>query len=1481
MANRTVNREPMEVSIPSNSAGFFNTAQFKGLCDNRNEVSIDQQTFAAMENMFVSDNDVLTSRPPLRFYDDKTNIIYEWYFGQFGFRVYKYFREYTDTGYKTLETLEGADLENTYLYYKLECITHELVMNPDKGQYNYMSWAIKYTEAGVDAIPKITPAQIEDKIYFWFADMAFVCYNVVGNYFEQAEKYVYVPVTDLVTNGIISSLESDNYLTETHKKRYLYSTISGINFQQMSGKRVSVSLNSEQTQNSSKHLYDTTLNPNSKDTLIYPYSQIGNDYIIDMVETARAMVILRYSPIFSTIEVSFDGSSWRNLPALREIVGNPCLTKDGLSAVAFTRTGLAMYKLVAQDSDDFVSAESFSWVIHNYCRYAQKTTGQGGVFVVNGTVVIDEIDTTKTPRGDFMTSDQFCYVVWAKNNGLTTGSTAYLPVMYSEWLAGTSGVQSAFYLLNYNADGAGANWQYLMGDNYNIKFKYVTPTPDNKTAAPVISLMTPLAGETSSPNSLVTTAIYAFIYKRDYNQRSPLIRSNDLIQFTESDSPFYIFRFGTDGKTPDPYGNITEGDIVGITPTPMDTSDPRWQWIQGYAYGKGEVASIDRSGTLFCYRSLVNNNLESLPTGEGSNAYWEFVSGAVYGDWSFTNNGGGTTTIPDASSLLRYSLNRTTRYKISHVNSTDENFYPNQQIRLTPLNETLNYTAIEAQNYFGNFNWADGSWDTSYKAGNLKVETNTLSDEEGYYYICHMSATSILERTAQLLLDSEGASYSDRTFVSPCENFDYVVSDPTYSGDKITFTLYAAYNQLTGADNVPQDVYSIISFTNENAEDTTYTRTVIPKLSNQFKMKQNSTDYITDQYLYIGGEIVELPKNGELSQYVDDDERSLVSGDNLVVFNYFNSTEIVLSGKAIKAKDGKSTVGIIRSGDRVLMNDDNYLIQHMANDGSNNWTIISGPLNISTLVRLRSSTTSYPAAPTDWTLGDDWPTTTEWQNIPKPVLIDIETGEYREWKAGDALPSGFINYWGKLGIERIVTPLYYGSLGTWYVIDGTLWTSSLQSNISLELDELLDATSDGLPKMNYTTPDHFMQLSEYFFSFVNPDGRFLLEVTETRRDVEKLFSEEGRDFLLYLPKSNEQPFSQKITNLHPISDASMAVFTDNEIYYVSPVELNTGKVAYTAPVKSKIPLGCRDGSDVVTALDGQVILFSAPKGIAAMEPQDFVATTERTIKYLSDAIQSEYTHFYNDIIPSARLMPWDDSAPKGYDPMIKIATYKYWLIFYRYMYNVCLAFDTRTGTWWKWSTQYPIIKVDVGERLHFIQQIDFNPTEQLEIVFPPPKLPLYGRNFVWCDREIENNSIAYLDDIVAGALDGNVYKDNGGRNIFRYAEPIIRWSFTSQRLHFGQINNYKLIKAINMSAQGDSVMTARLTTKAFRDYYHPEKSEVVEIKISDLRTYIRRMNIMHCVYFQYSLSNDVAVDTQAQLRLNSLSVKYELKERVR
>ena len=80
------------------------------------------------------------------------------------------------------------------------------------------------------------------------------------------------------------------------------------------------------------------------------------------------------------------------------------------------------------------------------------------------------------------------------------------------------------------------------------------------------------------------------------------------------------------------------------------------------------------------------------------------------------------------------------------------------------------------------------------------------------------------------------------------------------------------------------------------------------------------------------------------------------------------------------------------------------------------------------------------------------------------------------------------------------------------------------------------------------------------------------------------------------------------------------------------------------------------------------------------------------------------------------------------------------------------------------------------------------------------------------------------------------------------------------------------------------VMTYKLqkiSTKVFRDFYHPDKSEVVEIKINDLRTFVKRMNLMHIINFQYKLETDVENEQQSQLKLNSISVKYELKERVR
>ena len=84
-----------------------------------------------------------------------------------------------------------------------------------------------------------------------------------------------------------------------------------------------------------------------------------------------------------------------------------------------------------------------------------------------------------------------------------------------------------------------------------------------------------------------------------------------------------------------------------------------------------------------------------------------------------------------------------------------------------------------------------------------------------------------------------------------------------------------------------------------------------------------------------------------------------------------------------------------------------------------------------------------------------------------------------------------------------------------------------------------------------------------------------------------------------------------------------------------------------------------------------------------------------------------------------------------------------------------------------------------------------------------------------------------------------------------------------------------------MSAKGTDAITTKMSVKAFRDLTHPERSVVTEIKINDLRTFVYRTNLMHVTNFQYRLENDTNEDTRVQLKLNTLGIKYEVKENIR
>ena len=391
---------------------------------------------------------------------------------------------------------------------------------------------------------------------------------------------------------------------------------------------------------------------------------------------------------------------------------------------------------------------------------------------------------------------------------------------------------------------------------------------------------------------------------------------------------------------------------------------------------------------------------------------------------------------------------------------------------------------------------------------------------------------------------------------------------------------------------------------------------------------------------------------------------------------------------------------------------------------------------------------------------------------------------------------------------------------------------------------------------------------EHYFCF-EKDGKNLLEITRTQRN------EDG--FLLYLPEDNEQVFVDKITNLHPIAENIMGVFTNNEIFYVSSITNNDGNVYYKKAVKSKLPIGCRDGGDIITAYNGSALILATQRGITAMAPEQFVATSEPTLTYLSDTIQERYYHFYNDNVKHF----FGD-----YSPEVKIATYRYWLLFYRFMDREVLAFDTRTNSWWSWTTPYPIKKIVVDDRLHFILQVDTNITTSRQ-----------GVKYLWCDREMSMFTDGKFPTLTAGVIGYNDYVYNNTisgdykmvkenkyvpeRRIKKYASSMIDWHITSQKLHFNAVYNYKAIKGISLCVKGTDTMTAKLSTKAIKDNFHPENDIVMEIKINDLRTLVKRLNLMHVTNFQYRLENDVEDDRQHQLKLNLLSVKYEVKEKIR
>ena len=157
---------------------------------------------------------------------------------------------------------------------------------------------------------------------------------------------------------------------------------------------------------------------------------------------------------------------------------------------------------------------------------------------------------------------------------------------------------------------------------------------------------------------------------------------------------------------------------------------------------------------------------------------------------------------------------------------------------------------------------------------------------------------------------------------------------------------------------------------------------------------------------------------------------------------------------------------------------------------------------------------------------------------------------------------------------------------------------------------------------------------------------------------------------LYFPINSKVAFVDKITNLIVFSQTSLGIFLEDLVY---EYQYNGDNDAYIL-TPTKMQLGCIDSADILIGYDGSTIFMTQLKGLAGLNYQDFVQSTEQVYTYLTEAIMDLYDNF------------------KG-DRKIKLYQYKDWLFMYKQDKTELYILDIRSATWWKWTNPYPIQKI--------------------------------------------------------------------------------------------------------------------------------------------------------------------------------------------
>lgn len=309
---------------------------------------------------------------------------------------------------------------------------------------------------------------------------------------------------------------------------------------------------------------------------------------------------------------------------------------------------------------------------------------------------------------------------------------------------------------------------------------------------------------------------------------------------------------------------------------------------------------------------------------------------------------------------------------------------------------------------------------------------------------------------------------------------------------------------------------------------------------------------------------------------------------------------------------------------------------------------------------------------------------------------------------------------------------------------------------------------------------------------------------------------------LYLPFINDNKFINTISNIINISTTEVAIFFENKIYICKQVEDNNIKFGYRYDyIPTKLSTGTRVGDSVINNIEGTYTIFPTRRGLAVMNYQAFMSTTDQALEYITHDIEDRYEKFYFE------------------SNKINIVQHRDYLVLANGTGHL-LIYNLYKQQWWYW---------EVPENIKIMS------TDQVNLKLISNKLCVFKEHERYQDFALTPNA------------------------------KRIEWFIQSQPLHMKAPNYYKNLKQLVFQlldeGQADKKHSITVQVQCYRKKLDTKVPELINFTIDELRTFVKRFNYWKINEIQYGLADDPETLTPTRLRLNGVSIKYEIGEEVR